>query len=100
MLNARSEWISAPVIAGSILINTGDLLQRWSNDIFRSTQHRVRLPQGQQAQRDRYSIAFFCQPDADTDIICLPTCQSEGNPAKYPPVKSGEYLRNRLQTTY
>ncbi|MEM9007605.1 MAG: 2-oxoglutarate and iron-dependent oxygenase domain-containing protein [Cyanobacteria bacterium P01_F01_bin.86] len=100
VLQANDQWIAAPSIPGAILVNTGDLTARWSNDVFRSTQQRVGLPQGENAKRDRYSIAFFCQPDADAEITCLPTCHGENNPPKYPPVKSGEYLLSRLQATY
>jgi isopenicillin N synthase-like dioxygenase len=94
------EWISAPCIPGTILINTGDLTERWSNDVFRSTKHRVGLPTPEKAGRDRYSIAFFCQPDADADIVCFPSCQSDDNPPRYAPIKSGDYLLSRLQATY
>ncbi|MEM7771812.1 MAG: 2-oxoglutarate and iron-dependent oxygenase domain-containing protein [Cyanobacteria bacterium P01_A01_bin.37] len=94
------EWISAPCIPGTILINTGDLTQRWSNDVFCSTKHRVGLPQGEKALRDRYSMAFFCQPDADAEIACFPSCQSDDNPPRYASIKSGEYLLSRLQATY
>lgn len=97
---ADGRWMPAPAIPGTVLINTGDLTERWSNDVFRSTKHRVALPQGEKALGDRYSIAFFCQPDPDAEIVCLPTCQSQENPPKYPPVKSGEYLLSRLQATY
>ncbi|MEM9006795.1 MAG: 2-oxoglutarate and iron-dependent oxygenase domain-containing protein [Cyanobacteria bacterium P01_F01_bin.86] len=97
---ANGEWIAAPSIPHAILINTGDLTQRWSNDVFRSTKHRVALPDGEKAERDRYSIAFFCQPDADAEIVCFPSCQSEENPPRYAPIKSGDYLLSRLQATY
>lgn len=97
---ATGEWISAPSIPGAILINTGDLTQRWSNDVFRSTKHRVALPNGEMAERDRYSIAFFCQPDAEAEIVCLPSCQGSDNPPRYAPITSGEYLLSRLQATY
>jgi isopenicillin N synthase-like dioxygenase len=100
VLTARGEWIAAPSVPGAILINTGDLMERWSNNVFCSTKHRVGLPQEENAGRDRYSMAFFCQPDADVEIICFPTCQSAENPPKYPPIKSGEYLLSRLQATY
>lgn len=100
VLSAEGKWIAAPAIAGAVLINTGDLLQRWSNDVFRSTKHRVSLPQGNNVKQHRYSIAFFCQPDANAQVVCLPTCQGEDNLPKYPPVTSGEYLLNRLKATY
>ena len=100
VLNTKGNWIAAPAIPNTILINIGDLMERWSNNVFRSTKHRVRLPDLKQKQQNRHSIAFFCQPDAEVDIVCLPTCQSKTNPAKYPSVKSGDYLLNRLQATY
>ncbi|MEO1590544.1 MAG: 2-oxoglutarate and iron-dependent oxygenase domain-containing protein [Cyanobacteria bacterium J06632_22] len=97
---SSGDWIAAPSIPGAVLINTGDLTQRWSNDVFRSTKHRVALPAGDKAGQDRYSIAFFCQPDPEAEIVCFPSCQSDNNPPRYPPVKSGEYLLSRLQATY
>ncbi|MFE4108001.1 isopenicillin N synthase family dioxygenase [Almyronema epifaneia] len=97
---AAGEWLSAPAIDAAILVNTGDLTQRWSNDIFRSTQHRVVIPEGDAALRDRYSIAFFCQPDATAEIRCLPSCQSPDNPPRYAPITSGDYLLSRLRATY
>ncbi|PSR19846.1 isopenicillin N synthase family oxygenase [filamentous cyanobacterium CCP3] len=100
VLNAQDNWISAPAIPGAVLINTGDLTERWSNGVFRSTRHRVSLPQGEKAQRDRYSIAFFCEPNADATISCLPTCQGPGQPPRYPPIAAGDYLLSRLQATY
>ncbi len=100
VLSHQGEWIAAPAIPGTVLINTGDLTERWSNGVFRSTKHRVGLPQGDKTGRHRYSIAFFCQPDADAEIVCLPTCQNADNPPKYPPITSGEHLMQRLQATY
>ncbi len=100
VLTKRGDWMSAPCVPGTILINTGDLTERWSNDVFRSTKHRVGLPHPDKAGRDRYSIAFFCQPDADADIVCFPSCQSDDNPPRYAPIKSGDYLLSRLQATY
>lgn len=100
VLDSGGDWIAAPAIPGAVLINTGDMTERWSNDLFRSTKHRVALPQGEMAGRDRYSIAFFCEPDAEVDIVCLPTCHSADNPPKYPPITAGEYLLSRLRATY
>ena len=98
--NTRGDWIAAPTIPDTVLINTGDLMQRWSNNVFCSTKHRVKLPTPDQTQQERYSIAFFCQPDADAEIVCLPTCHDKHNPPKYPPIKSRDYLLSRLRATY
>jgi isopenicillin N synthase-like dioxygenase len=96
---ADGEWIAAPCIPDTLLVNTGDLMERWSNHVFRSTQHRV-MPSGDRPTQSRYSIAFFCQPDYEVEIACLPTCQSLDNPPRYAPVLSGDYLLSRLQATY
>jgi isopenicillin N synthase-like dioxygenase len=39
----------------------------------------------------RYAIPFFCDPDHDTLIECLPSCRSADKPAKYPPIRFGDY---------
>lgn len=96
----EGNWVAAPAIPGAVLINIGDMTQRWSNDLLRSTRHRVGLPVGTAAGSDRYSIAYFCEPDPETEIACLPSCQSADNPPRYAPVKAGEYLLSRLQATY
>ncbi|MCC5637319.1 isopenicillin N synthase family oxygenase [Nostoc sp. CHAB 5844] len=93
------DWISAPVIPDTVIVNTGDLMQRWTNDVFCSTKHRVMIPNDNRLQRSRYSIAFFCHPNDDTEIACLETCQKE-RASIYPPILAGEYLLSRLQATY
>ncbi len=102
VLSAQGDWISAPSIPGAMLINTGDLTERWSNGVFRSTKHRVGLPQGEPGPvlNHRYSIAFFCEPDPEAIITCLPTCQGSDNPPQYPPITAGDYLLSRLKATY
>jgi isopenicillin N synthase-like dioxygenase len=97
---ADGKWQFAPCIPDTILVNTGDLMQRWSNDVFRSTKHRVGVPTDDRCPRSRYSIAFFCQPDAAAEITCIDSCQSETNPSRYPPVLAGDYLISLLQATY
>jgi isopenicillin N synthase-like dioxygenase len=96
---AAGDWISAPAIPASILVNTGDLMQRWTNNTFCSTKHRVMVPSDEKVKRSRHSIAFFCHPNHDTEITCLDTCQNL-HPPIYPPVIAYEYLLSRLQATY
>ncbi|MCC5665122.1 isopenicillin N synthase family oxygenase [Nostoc sp. CHAB 5784] len=96
---ASGEWIVAPAIPDTVVVNTGDLMQRWTNDMFCSTKHRVMIPNDNKVKQSRYSMAFFCHPNDDTEIACLESCQKEQSPI-YPPILAGEYLLSRLQATY
>src|SRR6516165_7835698 len=87
ILLRSGRWIDAPGIAGAYVVNGGDILHRWTNERFLSTPHRVRNVSGQV----RYAIPFFCDPDHDTLIECLPSCRSADKPAKYPPIRFGDY---------
>jgi isopenicillin N synthase-like dioxygenase len=75
------EWLAPPVIAGTFLVNLGNMMKRWSNDRFLSTPHGVLNDTG----RDRHSIAFFYSPNPASVIECLPSCTGPGDPPRYPP---------------
>lgn len=88
-------WEYVAPLKGAFIVNLGDMLERWSNCTFRSTMHRV-VGNGQ----ERYSIAYFVEPSHDCIVECLPTCQSEKNRPKYPPVKCETYLKQRYKDTH
>jgi isopenicillin N synthase-like dioxygenase len=90
----HGDWIDAPNIPGAFICNIGDCLMRWTNDIYVSTPHRVRIP-----DRERYSIVFFLDPDPDADVTVLPECVTDGRPARYPPTTGAAYLKERLDAT-
>lgn len=90
------RWIAAPPLPGCFVCNIGDCLMRWSNDVYVSTPHRVVNAGG----RERYSIAFFFDPNPDARVACLPSCSSAARPARYPPITAAEHLRERLDATY
>lgn len=94
--NVQGEWIDAPPIDGTFVVNLGDMMARWSNDRYKSTPHRVISPLGV----DRYSMPFFAEPHPDTVISCLPGCSDDSHPPKYPPVTSVAYLMSRFADTY
>jgi isopenicillin N synthase-like dioxygenase len=81
------RWLEAPGVPDAFVVNGGDMLHRWTNERFLSTPHRVRNLSGQL----RYAVPFFCDPNHDTVIECLPSCQSAAQSAKYPPIKMGDY---------
>lgn len=82
-------WLSAPTIPRSFLVNSGDMMRRWTNHRYLSTPHRVRNLSGV----DRYAIPFFFDAGADYPITCLPTCQGPDDPPRYPPTTYTEYMR-------
>jgi isopenicillin N synthase-like dioxygenase len=86
--NRSGQWIDAPPIPGSYVVNIGDLMARWTNGAFASTYHRVANLSGE----PRYSVPCFIGPNADTLVEALPSCIGPDNPPKYPPVRAGEYI--------
>jgi isopenicillin N synthase-like dioxygenase len=92
----RGRWLDAPVMPGTFICNIGDCLMRWSNDVYVSTPHKVVSPKN----ADRYSVAFFLDPNPDAMVACLPTCINADRPAKYAPITGAEFLRSRLEPTY
>ncbi len=87
------EWVGAPFIPGTLVVNLGDLFQRWTNEIYRSNPHRVINRSGQ----ERYSIPTFFNLDYNAQVACLPTCQSPDNPPKHAPICAGDYLVGRFR---
>jgi isopenicillin N synthase-like dioxygenase len=92
----QSDWIDAPPIPGSYVLNVADMLARWTNDRFVSTPHRVINRSG----LERYSIPFFFDTGMDARIECLSTCVTPERPARYEPVRYGDYLMERLNRNY
>ena len=90
------QWISPPNIPGALVCNIGDCLMRWTNDVYVSTPHRVVNPVG----RERYSVAFFLDPNPDAVVECLPSCVTAERPARYAPITGAAYLKSRLDATY
>ncbi|KAF7293986.1 2OG-Fe oxygenase [Mycena kentingensis (nom. inval.)] len=94
--NAQGKWIDAVPIPGTFVINLGDQFARWTNDVFRSTVHRVTNRSG----LERYSIPLFFGTDYDVLLEPLPSCISPDYPAQYKVVTAGEYVKSRLEETY
>ncbi|SPZ16850.1 2OG-Fe(II) oxygenase [Pseudomonas luteola] len=94
--SVQGDWIDAPPIEGTYVVNIGDMMARWSNDRYKSTPHRVISPSGV----DRYSMPFFAEPDPDTLISCLPGCHGPDIPPKYPDTTAAAWLLSRFADTY
>lgn len=87
-------WIDAPSVPGAFVCNIGDCLMRWTNDVYVSTPHRVRIP-----VRERLSIAFFLDPNPDAEVAVLPECIAAGQQARYPATTGAAYLKERLDAS-
>ncbi len=97
MVRDRSgNWLDAPVLPGAFICNIGDCLMRWSNDVYVSTPHKVNAPKN----ADRYSVAFFLDPNPDALVACLPSCTAPGETPKYPPITGADFIRSRLEPTF
>jgi isopenicillin N synthase-like dioxygenase len=82
------HWRAVDIVPDTLLVNTGNVIVRWTNEEYLSTKHRVINTQ----DRDRYSIPCFFGPSADALIEVVPTCQGPGRPPRYEPMT---YLASR-----
>jgi isopenicillin N synthase-like dioxygenase len=97
VLGPDNAWIDVPPIPGAFVINAGDLLQRWTNDRWRSNIHRVVNPPREAAASARLSMVFFTGPDQGAVIECLPGCVAPGETPRYPPIVAAEHSAMKLR---
>ena len=81
-------WFDIPVVPGAYTVNSGDMLRRWTNEVFLSTPHRVRNLN----PAARYAVPFFFDPNPDTMIEALPSCVGPDRPAKHEPILFDDYI--------
>ena len=93
--NREGEWLTAHPIAGTLVVNVGDLLMRWTNDGFKSTPHRVVNRKGV----ERYSMVIAWDPNFDTVVDPSVVCQNGAQPL-YSPVNCGEYVLSRFDSSF
>jgi isopenicillin N synthase-like dioxygenase len=89
-------WVDAPPVPDSFVVNLGDMMQRWSNERWRSNLHRV-LPQAPGC--NRYSVAYFYDIDYHAVVSALPGCFDASNPPKYAPISAGQHIVEMYQKT-
>ncbi|KAL8987557.1 MAG: hypothetical protein Q9169_008685, partial [Polycauliona sp. 2 TL-2023] len=98
-------WMDVGVREGMVVVNAGDVMARWSNDLIRSTKHRVVEPPSPSPSTNtyhppRYSIAYFCNPDYEAWIDALPgTWENVEGGKKYEGINAQDYLFGRLNAT-
>lgn len=103
-LTIDGTWIDVTPVEGSVVMNVGEMLMRWSNDVLKATLHQVKTPpaavdgSSDVGIPERYSIAFFCNPNKTTLLECLPAC-CQDTPAKYEAINAHDYITQRLSDT-
>jgi isopenicillin N synthase-like dioxygenase len=85
-------WTSVDPDESLITCNIGDMLMRWSDDLLKSTLHRVRGPRAGEPVVSRYSVAFFAQANKPAMI--------ETPKGTYQPMSAGEYLQRRINANF
>jgi isopenicillin N synthase-like dioxygenase len=88
IMNSSDEWLEVPPLNDAFIINIGDLLEIWTNGVFKATAHRVANMQS----IERFSIAFFAAADYHVIVEPLSAFVSAENPARYERIVAGHYL--------
>ena len=92
LLDRDGQWLSVETSRNNLIVDSGDMLARITNDLIPATTHRVVNPSVQNVSR--YSMPFFMHPDANVVLRCLPSCVGAG--AKYADIRAGTFLEQRL----
>ena len=96
VMTPEGDWIDVRPQADAFVVNVGDMLNRWSNGILKSTPHRVINTSG----KERFSCPFFFDPNVATDISPMESCIKPDYPSKFCTVNFGQFLRDELESGY
>lgn len=91
------NWIPVTAVQNCLIVNVGDMLQRYTNGRLKSTIHRVVNPSKEKLKTSRYSVPFFMHANPDMDLNCLETCVTDKNPKRYEDTTAEEFLIQRLR---
>ena len=97
ILNADGDWIKAPHIEGTFVVNLGEMVRVLTNGAYRSNMHRV---VNNQSGRSRYSCPTFFDPDYFYRVKCVPTYMPEAGEPDFPEMTVGEHIAHMYEKTY
>jgi len=92
LLDRDGQWLSVPSLPNQIVIDSGDMLSRITNEVIPATTHRVINPD--HSTKERYSMPFFCHPHANAQLNCIESCIGSGK--KYDDILAKDFLIQRL----
>lgn len=96
VLRRDGKWIPITALPDQIVVNVGDMLQRLTNGVLRSTIHRVVNPPREKMNSSRYSVPFFMHPRSEMSLAALESCVTPDNPKQEKDITAGEFLDERL----
>ena len=96
VLDSQGNWIDAVAEKNELMINIGDMLSRHTNNVLKSTVHRVVNPDKELLKKSRYSIPFFMHPISDMKLNVIDSCICDEYPKAYEDITAGEFLDERL----
>jgi isopenicillin N synthase-like dioxygenase len=97
LLTRDGEWLPVDTLRGQIVVDSGDMLSRVTNNVIPATTHRVVNPKSTDEDTVRYSMPFFVHPYADCVLQPLPCTQTPDNPARHAPITADAFLKQRLR---
>ncbi|RJS23003.1 isopenicillin N synthase family oxygenase [Corallococcus sp. H22C18031201] len=97
LLTRDGEWIPVDTLRGQIVVDSGDMLSRVTNNVIPATTHRVVNPPSPAEDTVRYSMPFFVHPYSDCSLKPLPSMETPDNPARHPPITADAFLKQRLR---
>jgi isopenicillin N synthase-like dioxygenase len=93
LLDRDGTWLDVETQPGQLVVDSGDMMSRITNDIIPATIHRVINPE--ESNTARFSMPFFVHPHPEAMLECIPSCKGSGE--KYPPISAHESLMERLK---
>jgi isopenicillin N synthase-like dioxygenase len=95
--NADGEWVAAPYIPDSLIINMGDMIPVITNGLYHSSLHRVL---NNFSGRSRYSVATFFDPNYRTQVECVPTCMPADGHVEGTGMTVGDHINGMYRKTF
>jgi isopenicillin N synthase-like dioxygenase len=97
VLRRDGKWIPITALPEQLVVNVGDMLERFTNKKLKSTIHRVVNPPRHVMNKPRYSIPFFMHPRSEMNLSALPNCVDGSHPKLWEDITAGEFLNQRLK---
>lgn len=95
LLERDGSWLDVESRPGEIVVDTGDMMSRITNNVLPSTTHRVINPGDDGSAR--FSMPFFVHPHSNAMLECIPSCVNANGRSPDKAITAGEFLNQRLR---